>query len=1596
MSARHMTRSLSFLSAMVLLFGTASLSLTPADAKTPDPVPAFTTESYPRVDGTLSTQPLSAAFQRAFTGEAVASSEVAFHSADEAYENLIKGRADLVLAPAPSADDVALAKAAGVEFETILVADDAFVFLTASDNPVDSLTLAQLRQVYSGAITDWSKLGGPAGPIAAYQLPPGSASQKAMLDLVMRGAPMMDAPTTQTDAADAMTLFDGQKGAVGYSYGNYVSTVWGDLAQDGIKLMRVDGIPPTPTTIRSQSYPLSTAYYAVMKKSEPKNSSVRALVEQMASAQGQGVVQQAGYVAVGPADPVASPETSELGQGGDPVASLDQTYQSNPVTVSTTVEYVTAESGSLSHCASIGRATVTGLRSTETQNKIMAELRDRQDDFLKDLWGVDRLVAGQSCGGTNVPDIALGTSVTANFGNVISLVSSWEVPGRPGGAHDPAATVTMRLDTGQDLSFADVFTKGANIAGMIHAEALSSDPSADEQQIMSWIDDYATHPDRPFTFSAASATLYLPGASNGKDAGVVVSYSPRWKNVAIFNLASSATGLYSSAGPQTICPVLTYQREGYCWGADPLVGTTRAPYSGTVLDLAVDLDEADEWRVLNYSDGFGKPPAPDSGTGPMSMRLEVSANPSAEPRDLVVDFQTTNPQTLRADEGMAIIHQAGRTVPAIPKITTANASVVAGSVGTPVEPSTTLTLAWPDGSVADPIRPGADGTWSIPTPPGMASGPVHATAHNDQGDSISANSSLDASTPTPPAISTANATILAGTTDVDTDVTVTWPDGSVVVVARGDDGRWSAPVPESMASGQVSAVAEDLAGNQSGPSRATLDVDPPGKPVVTRADPMTIVGTIPADPGVTLWVTWPDGTTSKGLPTNEDGTWSIAVPSLVLDNGGRIQIMAEDAAGNVSEQTRFTVGKPIVDPAHSVLSVISDPVEVVTDPCSGQTTTTPDTLTATVAVVDTVGRPVPEAVVAFSTTDGMMLTQQYVTADDGGLATVMAVMDQTAILAGARPVLSATILIDGEQVPVSGSGLRVPVTVSFPPAPRTAPMATVSPTEGSLVPADNSSTYTVDVEWIDGCGVPLAGQPVTFTADGYAKLTEDSVRLDADGRAQIMVRDPVAETVVLHGSSVSTSGDQVDVRGLDQMVFAPAVPDPVQSAMSAAESLVSIPCDAPGATTVTVMVKDKDGHPLYRQPVSFSASGDATLQESTAVTDEQGRASVSLVDEVPETVTVTAALEDGEELTGSPMVVSFAPGCAPPSPSSIWFSVSQGPKVADGEDAYTVTIYARDVNGGPVKGIAGQFEVTEGTGTVAVSDVVDHSDGTYTSQLSSSQAGDFSVRVTMGSPDSHRDLANSPALLTFLPAWSARLDVDVSTDPSSATAGAARAADGQDAYVVTAHISAKAGKSAPAPLVGQAPLMALSLSGSDADQAEDVAMTDFVEEQPGVYTATVSSTVPGRYSLVVSWLEAGEELVSSEELPVGFVAAGADSDSVAPGARTTITGEGFEPGEQVAVSMDSFGMDLGTATADETGVVALEFTVPATTEPGAQSVSVRGEASGTVDIPLTVAGATVVVATGGQSDPQTGEAWTVAVACLVVAVAAGIRRLTRA
>ena len=259
------------------------------------------TENFPRLDGATAFLPVySAVAETIYSGLDINSSRsyVELSTTRQAFERLIHGHTDIIFTLQPSQAQIKAAQAVGVEFIKTPIFREAFVFFVNDNNPVTVLTVEQIQKIYTGAITNWQDVGGRKEKIAAYQRNANSGSQTIMEQVVMDGLTMVTPDTELREGTMGMMLrsvaqYTNHEQALGYSF-RFYSTVMNP--QDGLRMLAVDGIVPTPENIANNSYPFTVNIYAITTASGLENSNTQAIIDWLISPQGQRLIEQTGYV----------------------------------------------------------------------------------------------------------------------------------------------------------------------------------------------------------------------------------------------------------------------------------------------------------------------------------------------------------------------------------------------------------------------------------------------------------------------------------------------------------------------------------------------------------------------------------------------------------------------------------------------------------------------------------------------------------------------------------------------------------------------------------------------------------------------------------------------------------------------------------------------------------------------------------------------------------------------------------------------------------------------------------------------------------------------------------------------------------------------------------------------------------------------------------------------------------------------------------------------------------------------------------------------------------------------------------------------------
>ena len=211
-------------------------------------------------------------------GDFTSDSKLQYHNTRGAYKGIVDGTADIIFCAKPSDEQVQYGLSKGVELELTPIGREAFVFLVNKNNPVNGLTMDQLKDIYSGKITNWKDVGGANRPINVVQRNQGSGSQTTLEKLFGK---------------DIKPNFFGPLGSsLGFSFRFYVE----ELTKHGhIKMLELNGVYPDREHVQNNSYPIVSNFFMVTRKGET-NPNVQKVLDFVLGPTGQEIINEVGYV----------------------------------------------------------------------------------------------------------------------------------------------------------------------------------------------------------------------------------------------------------------------------------------------------------------------------------------------------------------------------------------------------------------------------------------------------------------------------------------------------------------------------------------------------------------------------------------------------------------------------------------------------------------------------------------------------------------------------------------------------------------------------------------------------------------------------------------------------------------------------------------------------------------------------------------------------------------------------------------------------------------------------------------------------------------------------------------------------------------------------------------------------------------------------------------------------------------------------------------------------------------------------------------------------------------------------------------------------
>ncbi|WP_426762423.1 Ig-like domain-containing protein [Pseudomonas aeruginosa] len=538
------------------------------------------------------------------------------------------------------------------------------------------------------------------------------------------------------------------------------------------------------------------------------------------------------------------------------------------------------------------------------------------------------------------------------------------------------------------------------------------------------------------------------------------------------------------------------------------------------------------------------------------------------------------------------------SLPSIPQVDPSNGSVISGTA----DAGNTIIITDGNGNPIGQVTADGSGNWSftpgIPLPDGTVVNVVARSPSNV--DSAPAVITVDGVAPAAPVIDPSNGTEISGTAEAGATVILTDGGGNPIGQATADgSGNWTFTPGTPLANGTViNAVAQDPAGNTSGPASVTVDAIAPPAPVIDPSNGVVISGT--AEAGATVILTDGNGNPIGQVTADGSGNWAFT-PATPLANGTVINALAQDAAGNNSSPTSATVDSlapaaPVIDPSNgSVIAgtaeagatvILTDgngnPIGQVTADGSGNWSFTPGTPLSNGTVVNAVAQD------AAGNTSGPAST----TVDSVAPAAPVIDPSNGSVIAGTAEAGATVILTDGGGNPIG--------------------QAT----------ADGSGnwTFTPSTPLANGTVINAVAQDPAGNTSGPASVTVDAIAppapvINPSNGVVISGTAEAGATVILTDGNGNPIG-QVTADGSGNWSFTPGTPLANGSVINALAQDAAGNTSGPASTTVDSVAPSA---PL------LSISADGALLTGTAEPNSQVRIVVNGDTANPITVTVDGA-----------------------------------------------------------------------------------------------------------------------------------------------------------------------------------------------------------------------------------------------------------------------------------------------------------------------------------------------------------------------------------
>ena len=171
--------------------------------------------------------------------------------------------------------------------EELVIAYDGIVVVAHPSNPVKDLTMEQVKQIFTGDITNWQQVGGKDMEIVVVSREDGSGSRDAFQEIVgYESGQLIRNAIVASGNGNIKTTVATNKHAIGFISFEYID--------ESVSAMNINGVEALADNVLDGKYELSRPFLFVYKEGVPE--AANQFMDFILSPDGQKIVESAGAI----------------------------------------------------------------------------------------------------------------------------------------------------------------------------------------------------------------------------------------------------------------------------------------------------------------------------------------------------------------------------------------------------------------------------------------------------------------------------------------------------------------------------------------------------------------------------------------------------------------------------------------------------------------------------------------------------------------------------------------------------------------------------------------------------------------------------------------------------------------------------------------------------------------------------------------------------------------------------------------------------------------------------------------------------------------------------------------------------------------------------------------------------------------------------------------------------------------------------------------------------------------------------------------------------------------------------------------------------